>query len=321
MNLLYFLYFSLPNFARIGLPGKVLNRFISILLKKILDQTVPLHFSRTSIKAGSGLNSLPRDETYIVSLTSYPARINEIWITIETILRQSFKPDKIILWLAGEQFPDRKLPGNLERLLTRGLTIEYCDDLKSHKKYFYACQTYPDACIITLDDDLYFDRNTIKNLVELHKEYPTYIVTNRAHRITFNRDMVNPYRKWKHNVTDCNPSHLLLATGGAGTLYPPGSLHMDTFNKNVFRERCYYADDIWLKIMALRNNTLVVTNSRYNKDFVSVRSTQKQKLVTINVLENANDEQFRNLLDYYGISLLKDDVLLNREAIRSVSTR
>ena len=36
----------------------------------------------------------------IVSLTSYPKRINTIWITIESLIRQVQKPDMIILWLA-----------------------------------------------------------------------------------------------------------------------------------------------------------------------------------------------------------------------------
>ena len=51
-----------------------------------------------------GLNCNKRSQKVIVSLTSYPKRINTVWITIETLLRQSFKPDKIILWLATDQF-------------------------------------------------------------------------------------------------------------------------------------------------------------------------------------------------------------------------
>src|SRR5690554_3540856 len=33
----------------------------------------------------------------IVSFTSFPARIDNVWLVVESILRQSVKPDKIIL--------------------------------------------------------------------------------------------------------------------------------------------------------------------------------------------------------------------------------
>ena len=52
----------------------------------------------------NGINQAKRKENIIVSLTSYPKRIGTVWLTIETLLRQSVKPDEIILWLAQEQF-------------------------------------------------------------------------------------------------------------------------------------------------------------------------------------------------------------------------
>lgn len=51
----------------------------------------------------------------IVSLTSYPARISTVHLTIDTLLSQTRKADKIILWLAPEQFPNKEddLPAQL----------------------------------------------------------------------------------------------------------------------------------------------------------------------------------------------------------------
>lgn len=42
----------------------------------------------------------------IISLTSFPQRIDVVYITITTLLKQTFKPGKIMLWLAEEQFPN-----------------------------------------------------------------------------------------------------------------------------------------------------------------------------------------------------------------------
>ena len=167
-------------------------------------------------------------------------------------MRQVFKPDKLILWLAKDQFPDKKVHETLIQLQKRGLTIEFCEDLRSHKKYYNAMKKFPESCIITLDDDLYYDRQVLKNVVELHRKFPGMITTNRAHKITFNGMKINPYRKWKHNVTDINPSHFLVSTGGSGTLYPPGTLHEDAFSESLIKRLCFHADDIWLKIMALK---------------------------------------------------------------------
>jgi hypothetical protein len=303
MDFLYRLYFALPNFGKVGLAGKIVNRGLAIALKKTLDAFVPSKL-KSSADTSYGLNTEPRDEVYIVSMTSFPARIADIWITVDIILRQSFKPDQVILWLAKDQFDGVPLPENLMALTDRGLTIRFCDeDLRAHKKYYYALSEFSDANIITIDDDLYYDSDFLKNLVLLHKKHPKCIVTNRAHRITFDEDgKLLPYRRWKHNVTDSEPSHLLVATGGAGTLYPKGCFNAQVFNKELFKEMCFFADDIWLKIMALLNGTKVVTNQTYNKDFVTIRSSQKQKLVTTNVLHGGNDEQLNNIMKHFNIS-------------------
>jgi len=304
MNFLYYLYFLLPNFGALGLPGKAINRLLVLILKRLFDRLMPTYYRRNMHRAGSGINTNNRNESYIVSLTSFPERINEVWITIETLMRQTFKPDMIILWLAEEQFPDKKVPESLNKLTSRGLTIKFCEDLRAHKKYYFSLINYPASNIITVDDDLYYPRNLLFNLVKLHCEFPDLIVTNRAHRITFSGKELNPYRQWKHNVTDTQPSYLLLATGGAGTLYPPDCLHNDVFKKELLRKLCFYADDLWLKIMSLRRDKKIATNKTYNKDFASVGKSQRTKLVSVNVLQGGNDEQLNNLLTYFGTDFL-----------------
>lgn len=307
MNFLYTLYFALPNFARLGLAGKAINRILGMTLKRILDLFMPRYLKRTAASAGYGLNTEKRDETYIVSLTSFPARIEDIWITIETILRQSFKPDKIILWLAEEQFPDKNLPESLTKLTERGLIIEFCEDLRSHKKYFFSMQKFPKANIITVDDDVYYPKQFLRHLIDLHKRFPKAICANRAHKIIFENGTIRPYRKWKHNHKKIQkPSPLLVQVGVGGVLYPPESLSQDVFSKDVFKKICFHADDLWLKIMALKKGTLVVTNRRYNKDFVSIGKTQREKLVSNNVFGGGNDEQLRNVLEHYGINLQEE---------------
>jgi hypothetical protein len=87
-----------------------------------------------------------KGDNIIISLTSYPARIETVVKTIRTLLNQTKKPKKILLWLALEQFPNREseLPCELQSMVGEGLIIEWCKDLKSFKKLIPAIKKYPD---------------------------------------------------------------------------------------------------------------------------------------------------------------------------------
>jgi len=304
MNFLYNVYFFLPNFEKFGLFGKVINKLLEIILKRIFDIIVPLYFNLTSSRQISGLNEGKRDVRYIVSLTSFPARIDLVWIAIECLLRQSFKPDMIVLWLSEDQFKGLQLPNKLEELEKRGLLIKYCKgDLKAHKKYLYSMQQFPNDNIITVDDDLYYDENLLKRVVSLHNLYPDLICANRAHKIKIKNGQILPYKKWERRVTTEVASHLNFSTGGAGTLYPPMSLVETAFNEELIKELCYNADDVWLKVLSIMSDKKVITNRFYSKNLISISKTQRVKLVTHNVQSGGNDHQLNTLLKYFKIDI------------------
>ena len=238
------------------------------------------------------------------SLTSFPARIDEIWKSIETIFRQSYKADEVILWLATTQFPDHRLPESILELQKRGLTIRWCDeDLRSHKKYFYVLQEYKNADIVLLDDDLYYPDRLLENLVKMAQENPACICATRVHRMTYTCGKLNPYRQWHHNFNKWRgDSSDLFFTSGAGTLIPAGLMPQDTFNKEVFKDICFFADDVWLNFQARNGNVKVVTNSFYNKDEISVGKTQQVKLVQQNVLVGGNDKQINAVKSYLKLN-------------------
>jgi len=304
MKFLYQLYFSLPQFKSLGIFGKAINKINALILKRLLDFYLPNHYLKTANKAGMGIANQKRTVPIIVSVTSFPARIEDVWISMESLLRQTVKPDALILWLAKEQFPDQKLPEKLLKLQDRGLTIRYCDDdLRSHKKYFYAMQEFPEACIITFDDDLYYDAKVIERLLALYENHPDCICTNRAHQIKIENGKVLSYREWHHNAKCILiPTKSLLPTGGAGTLYPPSALPKVAFDAELIRSLCFHADDVWLKLMATLNGKKSVTHSFYNKDFLTVSQTQTEKLVSQNVFDGGNDTQFDNTCRHFAIT-------------------
>ena len=198
-----------------------------------------------------------KDNEYIVSLTSYPKRIGTVHITIKSLLQQSFKADKVILWLSQEEFPNKEadLPQALMDLQKQGLTIGWCKNLKSYNKLLPSLQAYPDAVIITVDDDGIYAHNWLEILVDSYTSNPRCIHAQRADKIAIQDGKVLPYRKWlNHNkLHDTKPSYLLLAAGVAGTLYPPHCFNDNIFDLDKMLELCPANDDVWFWGNAILN--------------------------------------------------------------------
>ena len=96
-----------------------------------------------------------------VSLTSMPDRMKYLHLTLYSLLRQSFKPDRVVLWLAENQFPSREneIPGAVLSLKKYGLEIRWYHDIKSYKKLIPGLKTFPDDIIVTADDDVFMTKN------------------------------------------------------------------------------------------------------------------------------------------------------------------
>lgn len=308
MNRILDFYFELPHDKSLGIFSKAFNRMSARILKRVLDRTVPPYFLRTMDQFPSGINQQPRDKKIIVSLTSFPARIEDLWIVIECLFRQSYQADKIILWLARPQFEGIDLPQSLVIQQKRGLEIRFVDeDLRSHKKYYYALKEYKTELVITVDDDVFYHKDTIKELKKYYDFFPYCVIANRGHLIKAKAqsDEISPYRKWQHNAKNLEPSYLLVPTGVGGVLYPPGSLSQEVYNKEVFLKLCPMADDLWLKVSSLLNSKKVFITPRYKQEFITVGKTQKNKLVTSNSLNGGNDQQLRAVLDHFQLGNLE----------------
>lgn len=238
----------------------------------------------------------------IISLTSYPARIGTIHLTILTLLNQTVKPEKVILWLANEQFPngEKDLPSKLIELKDKGLTILFCDDLRPHKKYYYTMMENPDSYVITVDDDIFYPENLVELLMSTSDKYPDTVVCTWGHEfIPDENGDVYSADKWKYSADGTCPSYSLIPTGVGGVLYPPHCLSKEVFDKETIKECCLNADDLWLKAMALLNNKKAVRVNRPAKVYFSILKTQKTGLFYSNALEDRNSVAWRNIVDKY----------------------
>lgn len=131
--------------------------------------------------------SNPDECDYVVSLTTYPARVSNVWRVIEMAANQRGIKEKyaICLYLIKSEFEGIDLPVKIKELQARGLTVKFNkENLKCHNKYFYAFKDYPEKTIITIDDDLQYNHHTISKLVMFNKKvfWLYFFQSRQSHR-------------------------------------------------------------------------------------------------------------------------------------------
>lgn len=278
-----------------------LEKYIYKVIKVILNLIFPLLTFKKIPRFGRVRSK--NNEYIIISLTSYSKRIKHVWRTVFTLLSQSTKPNKVILWLSKEEFSSiSDLPKNLTKLTKHGLEISFCNDLKSHKKYYYSMKYFPQAIVVTVDDDIYYPSYLLENLYKKHSQYPDAVCCNWAHEIMFDDNgNVDAYENWISAVDGHNnkPSKTLFPVGYGGILYPPRSLDEQVYNKNMIFKYALSTDDIWLKVNELERGTKAIKTDRINTNFFEIISDKKTSLYKENLGENGANNQAIILLNKY----------------------
>jgi hypothetical protein len=163
------------------------------------------------------------------------------------LLLQSVRADRLILWIGHADIP--LVPSEVRELEALGVEVRECDDLRSYTKLVPALEAFPDAFIVTADDDVYYPPEWLQSLTEAFDPSSPSIVGCRTARITKSSDgRIAPYAKWEHDVEDAasrRPSIDLLPEGLAGTLYPPKSLDPIVVRRELFQRLCPDGDDLW----------------------------------------------------------------------------
>lgn len=249
-----------------------------------------------------GVEKQSREQKLIVSLTSFPERMQTIHVTNNTLLNQTIKPDKLILWLAEEQFINREqdLPKELLMLKDFGLEIKWCEDLKSYKKLIPALKEFPNDVIVTADDDLYYPKDWLESLYNAYLDNPKYVYTRRACGINLkdNLILVSPHYANKNY----KPTYLNQLMGGAGTLYPPNALYKDVFNVELVKNLVPTHDDIYFWIMAVLNGTKIRLVKCKDPSIYNVVGSQNVALCKQNRTKETGmsaQEAFSRILKYY----------------------
>lgn len=300
-NRLYSFTFNRISLIEI-LKVNSLSRF---LIRAVSNRLIPVWLIHSHVRLKDLCIDVKNRKRIIVSLTSFPYRIPNLWMVIEALFRQTVLPDKIILYLSKKQFSNEMndLPDSLLRYTKNGLDIRFVDgDIRSHKKYYYAMRDYPNDVIITVDDDIFYPSTMIQTLMRYHEKYPKAVICRYARSLQWMEDdkiMSSLY--WKHlRETQVRGSDFFLGTGG-GTLFPNPSecLYKDTLDINLAFRLCPLEDDLWLNTMIRLQETPIIVVKDY-KDILPIQRKGNITLYSQNGGdENLTDVQIQNVIDYY----------------------
>jgi hypothetical protein len=242
-------------------------------------------------RGGSGL---------VVSLTSYPPRFGTLHLTLKSLLSQSFVPDRIVLWIARADMA--LLPAAVTDLQRAGLEIVACDDTRSYKKMIPLLQQGTSAAIVTADDDVYYWRDWLRQLVQARDPAKLEVICHRMHRIKLNADgLPVSYNEWDFETSNTESSPLNFPTGIGGVLYPANVFSPEVLDVHAFMTLCPRGDDIWFWWMARANGATFRRVPEVN-EVHCWDGTQEVALWKDNIGATFNDNQIRAMIGAYGFS-------------------
>lgn len=242
----------------------------------------------------------------IVSMTTVPSRINTLSHVLDSIFNQTVQPDLVSIYVSKEEFLENSLHYDYDRV-----KITYVDgNIRGHKKYFYAFKEFKDDIVITIDDDVVYDRNTIEKLLLYHKKYPNTVIANRGRFIGIANGEVARYHNWVRNYPVDHSSMLLMGTGVLGILYCPNWFDDSIFDLScIINKNVIWCDDVWLKFQELKSGISVVLTD-LNKEINLIEGSQEQAICKMNHKHGFVGKSVKFLSEKFRVDFLD---LLKRE--------
>lgn len=245
----------------------------------------------------------------IVSLTSFPPRISQLSCMLKSMLWQTYAPDKVIVWLSEDEFPGKMddLPAELKKWVANGVEFRFVSgNLRSHKKYYYVFREYPDAIVITVDDDVIYPRDTVGRLLSLSYQHPATVCGNVIRKMRMTNTGFAAYKQWQKSITMPISSSLnYVAIGCGGICYPPRWYEETLFDREAIEKCCLSADDLWLKANELKAGVAVTGGGGFYPRPIELPDTQNTGLQRKNNGKvNLNDVQWEALNRLWGLDKL-----------------
>lgn len=248
------------------------------------------------------------DKEVVISLTTYSKRIHTVFSTIESLFQQTWKANRIILYISDEHFNLENIPETLRVQMKRGLEIRFVKDVRSYTKLVYALQDFPDSYIITVDDDYWYPHDLVERLVKHQQKHVDEICCIECGYLMHSDkefETINNFKRifWEKDIIQYDDRFFILE-GFAGVLYPPHCLYNDVSRDDLFLSLCPTNDDIWFTVMARLAGTKITAVPAYidNIEYLTVQN-EVQDIGLF--LENTNgkfDYQLKRVIAHYDLN-------------------
>lgn len=172
----------------------------------------------------------------IVSMTSYPKRITNVATSIKLIFtKQTVKPEKMFLYLAEPEFPDKIIPNDLiEALKQYPVELVWLPkNTYAHKKLEVFKTTSHDDLVFILDDDVEYDNRLFETCLKVHQKFPDAIVCFNK----YSKHLYDGKRIIYKNIGDYSKPRTDTRWCGQ-CLFPAKLFPMETFQYEDIREKC-----------------------------------------------------------------------------------
>ena len=246
-----------------------------------------------------------KDKKYVdvvVSLTSIPSRINSIHLVIRSLLKQTLRPKKIVLWVHKDL--EKQLPKRLQKLRSDLFEIKPTEGHSSHRKLVHSLKAYPKTPIVTCDDDLLYPKDWLEKLWQCAAKHPDKIIANQTRYIRYQENgTVKPYKQWTYPSRIEDPM-AIIAIGAGGVWYPVDALNKAVTDQALYMRLAPKADDLWFKAMAILNHTATISPTRKSRTPIPIIGSQKVALKKTNIGADKNRVQWQALVDYYDLKTL-----------------
>lgn len=255
----------------------------------------------------------------ILSLTSTRARLFLLQHCWASLARQTPAPDRILLQLARNEFPEGE-DYVLQALSSFGslshLEVSLVEDLRSYKKLLPVVDSFGrEDFLITVDDDVIYHPSFTQRMSEAALAYPQHIICGSARRIRKNLlgGFYNYYR-WPI-TTQPSQGADLLPIGATGVGYRRELVDLDFLRDVNCMIHAPTADDLWFKIAAHRKGTRVFCDPKIFSG--SMPLEHGYGLSAINTTDRRRPDSFtsrvfslvrREFMDSLGINRTRNDV-------------
>lgn len=234
-----------------------------------------------------------------ISLTSIFKNQDILLETLQSIMNQTRLPDKIVLYLSEESyildtgFKDKKITNsNLLKFVDDNsiIVLNWVKNIGSYRKLLPLLKDKweEDCIIITIDDDIIYSRDLIKNLVNDYNKYKC-VISYRGFTPDLDDNLKNfDYLKHKELISKHKYN---FPTGIGGILYKPEFFHKTKdliFDENIYLNSCDKQDDIWFYLIRILNDIDCYIENCTNKWIVKNISTRDGLYQNYNSKNNQN---------------------------------